>query len=158
VRWSLRRDLHHSSHQAAGLGHIAIVELEPRHVADFRNARAEAAPSHVRNELAWLSASFAWAVETGKASTNPCREIRRPRRERRMRLITHDEYLRVYAAAGASVRAAMTLAVRTLALPADVLRMGPRDIVRRGDDRALRFFRGKTKRCVECGSSENSRA
>jgi hypothetical protein len=40
---------------------------------------------------------------------------------RRERLISDDEYLKVYAVAGIAVRAAMVLAIRTLALPADLL-------------------------------------
>lgn len=133
----------------AGLGHIGIRRLEPRHVADYRNAREPDAPSHVRNELACLSAAMAYAVETGLATTNPCREVRRTVRRRRERLIAHEEYLAVYDRAGPMIRRAMTLAIRTLAQPADILRMGPRDVVRRGDRRVLRFLRGKTRRPVE---------
>ena len=52
--------------------------------------------------------------------------------------------------AGESVKLAMVLAVRTLGLPADVLRLGPRNIVRYDDGRrTLRFRRGKTNVQVE---------
>lgn len=134
----------------AGLGHFPIKSLEPKHVAAFRDARAQDAPRHVRNEMACLSAAMAYAVESGRASSNPCREVKRPRKIRRERLITNEEYLAVYSSAGAAVRRAMALAVRTLALPADILALGPRNILRRSNgERVLRFSRGKTRVIVE---------
>src|SRR4030095_14244808 len=42
----------------AGLGKIPLAGLEAKHVAKFRDARAEGAPSHVRNEMACLSAAL----------------------------------------------------------------------------------------------------
>lgn len=132
-----------------GLGHIPIRSLTSQHVAEYRDARAQDT-SHVRQELACLSAAMSYAVESGRAAVNPCRGVRKPRRGRRERLITDDEYLAVYHAAGTSVRLAMTLALRTLALPDDLLAMGPHNVIRLpGDKRALRFARGKTKRLVE---------
>ena len=62
-----------------------------------------------------------YAVEAGRVILNQCRGVRKPRRVRRERLISDDEYLKVYAVAGIAVRAAMVLAIRTLALPADLL-------------------------------------
>lgn len=134
----------------AGLGHFAIKALEPKHVAAFGDARAQDAARHVRNEMACLSAAMAYAVESGRASSNPCREVKRPRKVRRERLITNEEYLAVYSSAGAAVRRAMALAVRTLALPADILALGPRNILRRSNgEHVLRFSRGKTRVIVE---------
>ena len=55
------------------------------------------------------------------------------------------EYLTVYKHAGAAVRRYMALAIRVLALPADILALGPRNIVRVANGRRiLRFVRGKT--------------
>jgi integrase len=93
---------------------------------------------------------MAYAVESGHASSNPCHEVKRPRKTRRERLITHEEYIAVYSSAGPAVRRAMTLAVRTLALPADILALGPRNILwRPNGERVLRFARGKTRVVVE---------
>lgn len=132
------------------LGHFPIKSLEPRHVAAFRDARAQDAPRHVRNEMACLSAAMAYAVESGRALSNPCREVKRPRKTRRERLITNEEYIAVYSSAGPAVRRAMALAVRTLALPADILALGPRNILwRPNGERVLRFARGKTRVVVE---------
>ena len=134
----------------AALGHIPLAALAPYHIAVFRDARAEQAPRHVRNEMACLSSALSWAVENKKVATNVAREIRRPRKKVRERLITHDEYLAIYARAVASVRLAMVLCVRTLGLPGDVLRLGPRNLVRHTDGRhTLRFRRGKTNVQVE---------
>lgn len=128
------------------IGHIPYAKLEPKHIADFRDSRAQIAPRHIRNEMACGSAAFAWAVESGKRVANPFLEVRRPRKTRRERLITHDEYLTVYKRAIPSVQRAMTLAVRTLALPDDLLGFGPRNIIRAPDGkRLLRFERNKVK-------------
>lgn len=99
--------------------------------------------------MACLSAAIAYAVES-HASSNPCREVKRPRKTRRERLITNEEYIAVYSSAGPAVRRAMALAMRTLALPADILALGPRNILRRPNgERVLRFARGKTRVVVE---------
>lgn len=135
-----------------GLGKNLITQLQPVHIVGFRDARAIAAPSHVRNEMACLSAAFSWAVESGLLTVNPCLQVKRPTREIRDRLITHDEYLALYNLKGAiaSVKIAMVLCVRTLALPDDALQMGPHNFVRYPDGRlTLRFARGKTKVKVE---------
>jgi integrase len=133
-----------------GLGHIPLAALEAKHVARFRETRAEAAPSHVRNEMACLSAALSYAVESGRVRTNVAKDVARPSRSKRMRLISDSEYLTVHRRGGESVRLAMTLAVRTLALPDDLLGFGPRNIMKLQDGRrVLRFDRGKTGVVVE---------
>lgn len=133
-----------------GLGHIPLAALEPKHIAKFRNARGQDAPAHVRNEMACISSALSWAVEDGILPTNVAKEIKRPTRSIRGRLIADAEYLTVYDVAGASVRLAMLLCVRTLGLPSDVLRYGPRNVVKYDDGRkTLRFKRGKTGVLVE---------
>ena len=123
--------------------------LTAQHVAEYRDVRAQTT-SHIRHELACLSAALSYAVEAGRVAANPCRGVRKPRRSRRERLISDDEYLAVFNRAPESVRIAMTLAIRTLALPDDTLGMGPHNLIRLPDDRrALRFARGKTKRLIE---------
>jgi len=128
-----------------GLGHIPYASLEPGHIIDFRNERAQTAPTHVRHELACLSAALTYAVESKRIAHNVCRDVDRPARTVRDRLVTDDEFLTVYERAAAATRLAMTLAVRTLALPSDILRMGPRNVARLPDGRrVLRYARGKT--------------
>ena len=131
------------------LGHIPVAVLEAKHVAKFRDERGMTAPSHGRNEMACLSAALSWAVEAGHLAPNVAKEVRRPRKLIRERLITDAEYLAVHKLAGASVRLAWCL-VRTLGLPADVLKPGPRNLVRyESGRRTLRFRRGKTGIQVE---------
>lgn len=133
-----------------GIGHIPLAALEAKHVAGYRDARVEDAPSHVRNELACLSAALTYGVEKGHVATNVAMNVARPAKLVRQRLITDAEYLKVYAVAGASVRLAMALAVRTLGLNADVLAFGPRNVIRYPDGkRTLRFARGKSHVKVE---------
>ena len=116
----------------------------------FRDTRAEKARSHVRNELACLTSALAYAVETDLIPRNVAKDVRRPSKSVRERLISDAECLSVYERAGASLRLAMVLAARTLGLPGDILQMGPRN-VRRYDDgrRTLAFRRGKTGVAVE---------
>lgn len=133
-----------------GIGHIPLRALKPKHVIDYRNARAQDAPSHVRNEMACLSAALSYAVETSRIERNPCLDVGRPKRRRRLRLVTDQEYLDVYAKAEPSVKIAMSLALRTLALPGDILALGPRNVVRMPDGkRLLRIARSKTETLVE---------
>ena len=70
--------------------------------------------------------ALTWAVESKKLASNVAKEIRRPAGK----CATHDEYLAVYARAVPSVQLAMLLCVRTLGLPADVLRLVPRNLVK----------------------------
>lgn len=133
----------------AALGHIPIAALEAKHIFKFRDARAADAPSHIRNEMACLSAALSFGVERGWIKTNVALQVPRPGRKRRERLISDAEYLAVYQRAHPSVRLAMTLALRTLALPDDILAMGPRNVIKSGDRRILRFPRGKTGVWVE---------
>lgn len=133
-----------------GLGHIPLAALEAKHVAKFRDTRGQDAPAHVRNEMACLSAALSWGIEAGHLAANVAKDVHRPRKSVRERLITDAEYLAVHEVAGASVRLAMVLCVRTLGLPADVLKMGRRNVVRYDDGRrTLRFKRGKTGVAVE---------
>jgi hypothetical protein len=107
-----------------GLGKIPIEALRPSHIAHYRDERQVDAPSHVRNELACLSAALTWAVQAGTAPTTRASRCADRPAKRRERLITDQEYLAVYEKALPSVQLAMLLAVRTLALPSDLLRMG----------------------------------
>jgi len=132
-----------------GLGHIPMTGLRPMHVTKYRDERAQSAPSHVRNEIAALSAALAWAVEAGKIDSNPCLQVDWPSKKVRTRLISDDEYLTVFEKAGTAVRLAMSLGVRTLALPGDLLKMGPRNVIRVGEKRLLRFSRNKTDVPIE---------
>lgn len=131
------------------MGHIPLTALEPKHIYGFRQARAVDAPTHVRNEMGCLASALTHAVKAGFVATNVAREVERPGRKIRQRLISDAEYLAVYNIATNSERLAMALCLRTLALPDDALSFGPRNIVRYDERRTLRFARGKTKRQVE---------
>ena len=133
-----------------GLGQCPLDTLKPSHIAKFRDARQVDAPSHVRNEMACLSSALAYAVEQDFIRTNPALQVRRPSKQVRDRLIDDWEYLKVYQRCLPSLQLAMTLAIRTLALPADVLKLGPRNVKRYDDGtRTLRWSRGKTNVKVE---------
>jgi integrase len=127
-----------------GVGKFRIERLMPKHIYEFRDILSESQPKHVRNVLAALSRALTFAVQRGYRNDNPCKQVQRPKHQRRLRLISHEEYLNVYAHAKPSVQLAMLLAVRTLALPGDILQMGADNIAQVGDQRVLRFRRNKT--------------
>src|SRR5688572_30472725 len=53
-----------------GLGHIPMRALTAQHVAEYRDVRAQTT-SHIRHELACLSAALSYAVEAGRVAANP---------------------------------------------------------------------------------------
>jgi integrase len=132
-----------------GIGTIPYAALTAANVARYRDVRAETAPIHVNRELAVLRASYAAAMEHEMVNANPA-TIKRMKEHKRLRLVTDAEYLTVYHRAPRPVQIAMTLALRTLARPADVLAFGPRHVHRLDDQRRiLRWQQGKTGRYVE---------
>lgn len=133
----------------AGLGKIPYRSLTRGLVAKYRDERAKAAPVHVNRELAVLRGAYTAASERELIKDNPA-TVTRMGESRRLRLITDAEYLTVYRRAPRAVQIAMTLALRTLARPDDVLGFGPRHIERLDDGRRiLRWEQGKTRRPVE---------
>jgi integrase len=140
---------HDSIKLKGGLGHIPAAALETHHVATYVLARAKTAPGHVNKERACLSAAYTAAVDRGKLSRNPVRGSRQISRKASERLVSDDEYLAVYEAAGKSERIALLLAVRTLQRPADVLKMGPRDVRREGGQWILRVRQNKTGALID---------
>jgi integrase len=127
-----------------GIGHFRIPRLQPKHVYEMADVISETQPHHVRNILAALSAAMTYAVRRGYCELNPCKQVQRPKAHRRTRLITHDEYIAVYDKAPPMVQLAMTLAVRTLAIPSDLVTFGASNVKQQRDRRVFEFRRQKT--------------
>jgi hypothetical protein len=90
---------------------------------------SETQPKHVRNILACaVGGDDSSQCREGYCDLNPCKQVQRPKAHRRTRLITHEEYLAVYEKAPPMVRLAMTLAVRTLAIPSDLVTFGAHNV------------------------------
>ena len=133
----------------AGIGKIPYRALTRGMVAKYRDERAKDARVHVNRELAVLRGAYSAAGERDLVQDNPA-IVTRMREQRRLRLISDAEYLTVYHRAPRPVQIAMTLALRTLARPDDVLGFGPRHLERLDDGRRiLRWQQGKTRRPVE---------
>ena len=93
-----------------GLGHIPARRLEAKHVATFRDERAQDAPSHVRNEMACLSAALIVGTGEQELSSVECGDGRAPPPQDGPRTADHDdEYLTIYDRAQPSVQLAMVL-------------------------------------------------
>jgi integrase len=131
------------------LGHIPAAALETHHVQTYINQRAKSSPGHVNKERACLSAAFTAAQQAGKIANNPVRDTKPISRKPSERLVSDEEFAAVYAAASKSERIALSLAVRTLQRPADVLKMGPRDIRREGQEWLMRVKQNKTGKLID---------
>lgn len=129
------------------LGHVLKGKLTAADLAHYRDARAAVAPSQVMKEFAPLSQAYKFEIERGALRYNPVDDVIAPkRRPARTRYVTDAEYLAIYNAATTPkvIRIAMTLAWRTLQEPADLVKLGPRDITTRDGRRCLEVARGKT--------------
>ncbi len=104
------------------LGDCALREVTDQDIRRYRSGRATAAgkpaPIAANRELALLSASYGHAAELGwiKATTNPCRHVKRNKETPRQRYITDDEMTRALTAAPpilqAAIRISATLGIR----------------------------------------------
>jgi integrase len=127
----------------AGLGHIPIKALRPKHVAKYLAQRADdGAAVRGNREKALLSHCFTKAMVEGWVDGNPCRGVHRNRERPRERMIEDAEAAAVYAVAVASVRRMMTLIYASCQRPEDCLLLGPANIKRiEKDGREIRVLR-----------------
>lgn len=127
------------------IGHIPYAALTSAHLAEYRDARKV---QHVKQEFGFLSGCFRAAIERGMCEHNPVTAVIKPSKRVRVRYVSDAEYIAIYNAAphalcghaAAMLQRAMTIALRSLQRPADVLTMSPHDI----DGRTLRIHQSKT--------------
>lgn len=138
----------------AGLGHIPIRALRPKHVAKYLAQRADdGAAVRGNREKALLSHCFTKAMVEGWVDGNPCRGVHRNRERPRERMVDDAEAAVVYAKAVTSVRRMMTLIYATCQRPEDCLLLGPANIKRIEKDgreiRVLRVRQAKTGKALD---------
>jgi integrase len=138
----------------AGLGHIPIKGLRPKHVAKYLEQRDDdGAAVRGNREKALLSHCFTKAMVEGWADANPCRGVHRNRERPRERMIEDAEAAAVFAVAVTSVRRMMTLIYASCQRPEDCLRFGPANIKRIEKEgreiRVLRVRQAKTGKSLD---------
>lgn len=141
----------------AFFGDMIPHEVQPRHVGQYLDINAVQRPVRANREKALLSHVFTWAMRQPKWGTmitmNPCRGVHRNTETPRIRLISDAEYMSVYNLAHKSVQRLMTLMYRTLQRPSDILKLGPRNIIKKNIDgierKILSFKQSKTGNLIE---------
>ncbi|HYF35956.1 MAG TPA: tyrosine-type recombinase/integrase [Prosthecobacter sp.] len=127
-------------------GHKLVMDMERRHVLDLRN-EAGLAPHAANNRLKVLKALFRWAVDAGRAPTNPTREVSKIKvRSDGHEPWSMDEIARFLEThpPGSKARLAFMLLLCTGARKSDVVTFG-RHIVEAG---ALKYRVNKTGRWI----------
>lgn len=114
-------------------GHMRIIDLQPRHVAQFlergkQNGRAVAA----NRDRAVLSSAYEFAMRSGWADANPCRGIRRNREKPSHVYVTHEQYLDAYRRAPGAVQNLMHVGYLTGLRLSDLMRLRKEWVSRAG--------------------------
>ncbi|WP_347989457.1 tyrosine-type recombinase/integrase [Methylomonas sp. AM2-LC] len=122
--------------------HVPIDNVQPKHIAQYRDGRGKTAPSRANREISTLSAIFNWAREQGYCKDNPCFGIKKNKENSRDYYAEDDVYQSVMDHACQELKDAMELAYLTGQRPADILLMKLTDI-RNG---ALEIKQGKTNK------------
>lgn len=121
------------------LAEFSPEQVLPRHVAQIKLAMAST-PNMANRCLSVLRQVFDYAVEQQLVDSNPAAQIKRHREQRRERLITQEEFDRIYAQAPARLQIVMELLFLTGQRVGDVL------AIRRSDlhDEGIAFEQEKT--------------
>lgn len=76
---------------ARAFGHIPIIEMTPRMIYTYLDARSQAAPIRANREIALLSHIFTKSIRWGACDTNPCLGVERNKELPRKRYVTDSE-------------------------------------------------------------------
>jgi integrase len=118
--------------------------VEPGHVFDYRNKRAERSVVQANREKSCLSAVFTAAVEWRVVRENPCRQVPKIAEPSRVRYVTDAEFGAVYQLASPTLQCAMDLATITGQREGDLLRLTHSQLTEEG----IAFRIGKSKRRI----------
>lgn len=103
----------------AAFPHALLDEIEPRHIAMYRDKRS--AKIAANREIALLSHVWNWSREQGYTSkTNPVQGVEKNPERPRQRYVTDEEYLALWEKADPALQDAMDLALLTGQRPGDV--------------------------------------
>lgn len=91
----------------AGLGKLSPLEIRPKTIYAYMDARGKTSETRANRELALLSHMFTKAIRWGVVDANPCRGIERFKEKARNRYIEDWEYLAFKKHAGEQIGAYM---------------------------------------------------
>lgn len=114
-------------------------EVQPKDVAAFKVAFAKT-PNMTNRCVSLLRSAFNYALEHQLVSSNPALGVTRHKEAKRTRLISIQEYVAIYAEAGARLQVIMDLLIRTGERINDVLKIRRADLL----DEGIRFVQQKT--------------
>jgi len=114
-------------------------DVMPRHIAQIRQGLSKT-PGMANRALSVLRVTFAYAVEQQLVDSNPTLGIKRMEEHKRDRLISMEEYKRIYDAAGSRLRVVMDLCYLTGQRISDVLAIRLSDLL----DTGIMFHQRKT--------------
>lgn len=115
----------------------AFGQMDPRtlrqpHAIQYRDRRAQKAPTAANREMELLSHVCSMGVEWGAMDFNPLRNMRRLKRPPRDRYVTNDEYIRVWELASPMVQCVMDLAMLTGLRRGDIFKLERRHLTEEG--------------------------
>lgn len=123
-------------------GHMEPRTLRQPHAVQYRNKRAERAPTAANREMELLSHICSMGIEWGAMDFNPLRQMRKLKRPPRDRYVTNEEYVHVWELASPMVQCVMDLAMLTGLRRGDILRLERKHIT----DEGILIQPGKTAR------------
>lgn len=123
-------------------GHMEPRSLRQPHAVQYRNKRAESAPTAANREMELLSHICSMGVEWGAMDFNPLRNMRKLKRPPRDRYVTNDEYLHVWELASPMVQCVMDLAMLTGLRRGDIFKLERKHLT----DEGILVQPGKTER------------
>lgn len=113
-------------------GHLVADDIEPHHLRQYMDERAQASRASANNEMITISSAFAWGFQNGKVKRNPAIGVSRLPPVHRDRYVTDQEYVAIYQAGSAIVKVAMELAYLCAMRTTDVLKLRWSDITHEG--------------------------
>ena len=131
----------------AVFGGMRPADVKPQHVAAFRDkvgvrtGKSWEKPELARKALSVLSHIYGFALEWGLADRNPCADVKRPPRTRRLRYPTDAEFRAVRDYCPPMIQAAMDIALLTGLRRGDILALTRESVT----DEGLRVETSKTE-------------
>lgn len=121
-------------------GHLKPLELMPRLVIRYRNARGQKSKTQANQELSLLSHICTTAVEWEVMESNPCRDVKKFKLAPRDHYVADNDFRIMRTIAGPKLRVLMDLIVQTGQREGDILGLRWDQKERAG----IRFEQGKT--------------
>jgi len=106
---------------ATACGHLSICELKPFHVSQWLATKSTWGPSTRCRVIGLLKQVFNWGIEQGLINSNPLRSLKKPKAQRRERILTAAELRKIFEAiSDGPFRSFLTAMMETGARPGEI--------------------------------------